>query len=116
MNYLLFSSFISVVVLFSSCYNDNEEDIYQYFAETTCDSVNITYSKHIKPLFDSRCKSCHNGADANCNLNNYENAHAYAIQPNTNLYSYVSDGSHKNQILSDCEKKQLKMWIDTGAK
>ena len=115
MKYLFFTCVIISIVLLSSCYNDNEEDIYKYFTATSCDSANITYSKHIKTLFDSKCSSCHNGTDATCNLNNFANAHAYAIIPNTNLYTYVSDGTHKNQVLTDCEKKQLKLWIETGA-
>jgi len=112
MRILLTTIIILTLFTHTSCYNDNEEDIYILFS---CDTVNVSYTENLKSLFDSRCVSCHNGSHSTCNLNNFDNAHSYAIKPETNLYTIVEGGTHKNQVLTDCEKNQLRLWISTGA-
>jgi len=103
-------------VMLSACYNDNEEDIYSKFNATlSCDTLNVDYEKNIKYILTSKCVSCHDGSHPTCNLNNFNNAHNYALLPNTNLYTYVEGNNHQNTELSDCELKQLKLWIENGA-
>jgi hypothetical protein len=106
---------IFINIIFCSCYNDNKEDIYILFNSGTCDTNNVTYTKNIKHIFDIHCVNCHNGSSLVCNLNNFANSHSYAVIPNTVLYSKVKDGNHNYQVLTDCEKKQLRIWIATGA-
>lgn len=104
------------IISISSCYNDNEEDIYIKFnAGVSCDTTNITYDKNMKTFFNAKCASCHDGSQSACNLNNYNNAHNYAIQANSNLYTTVAGNSHKNCVLTACEDLQLKLWIENGA-
>jgi hypothetical protein len=103
---------VSIVFLSSGCYNDNKEELYIKFS---CDTGNVSYNNNIQKMFASRCVSCHNGSHATCNLNNYTNSHAYAIKPGTNLYTKVKNGDHNNQVLDDCEKSRLRIWISTGA-
>ena len=103
------------IFILNGCYNDNEEDIYIKFNSSTCDTTNVNYTENMKYFFDSKCASCHDGSHPTCNLNNFENSHQYAMLSNTNLYTYMSNNVHKNCILTECENKQLKLWIENGA-
>lgn len=99
-----------------ACYYDNEEDIYAKFnSKLNCDTIDVSYTKNLRYFFDTNCASCHDGSHPTCNLNNYNNAHSYATQPNTNLYTVVVNNDHKNRVLTGCELKQLKLWIENGA-
>ncbi len=115
MKYCIFFVFISFALL-TSCYNDNEEDIYSKFnASLNCDTIDVNYEENIKFILNANCASCHDGSHPSCNLNNYTNARNYALLPNSNLYTYVENNTHKDAVLSDCELKQLKLWIENGA-
>jgi len=110
---VLFFAFLLAIIT-SSCYNDNEEDVYALFGQV-CDTINVNYEKNIKTFLNYKCVSCHDGSHPTCNLNNYIQASNYALLPASNLYSTVSNNNHKNCYLNECELKQLKLWIENGA-
>ena len=61
------------IILFLFCFSCSDlflTEIKQ--AETDCiiDSIDCTYSEHIKPIFDANCISCH-GFAGGLNLNSY---------------------------------------------
>ncbi len=112
-NRILFK--ILVLTLVSSCYNDNEEDLY---GPINCDVSEVTYSVNVQPIINSSCATtgCHtSGGTAPGNFNNYNE-----------LKSKVDNGTFENRVLiqktmppnsplSDCELETLQAWIDGGA-
>lgn len=103
-----------IAMAFCGCYNDNEEDIYQYYTAGTgsaaCDTGAVTYQKQMKNFFDSRCGSCHPGH--NVDLSTFSAAHDYAVSNGSTLYNTVASGNHHGISLSDCEKTILQKWIN----
>jgi len=63
LNYLLV---MSIMVLgFTGCYYDNEEELYPQAPE--CDTLNVTYSATIALIMETNCNDCHGGASPNAN-------------------------------------------------
>jgi hypothetical protein len=104
------------LLLLSGCYNDNEEDVYQYFNlnGTGCDTVLVVYSKQMRTLFGSKCNSCHT-TNAICNFDTYDHAYNYSKDNAEKLYTTVTGGLHQGVTLTDCEKKMLKKWTANPA-
>lgn len=49
--------------MFSSCYYDNEEDLYPTLSGP-CDTLNVNFSSKIAPLLNDNCLSCHSNANS----------------------------------------------------
>jgi mono/diheme cytochrome c family protein len=54
------------ILIIFSCTNENEEEL---VAITTCDTLDVSYSKIIKPIFDENCSVCHNATLLTANFN-----------------------------------------------
>ena len=52
--------FISILILATSCSYENMETLYPQ--EPGCDTINVSYTEDIKPIFDANCVSCHSGS------------------------------------------------------
>lgn len=108
---------IGLGILFSSCRKENEATYFKTDSDTTSiDTTYITFAKHIKPMFDAKCVSCHVGGTAgNCDLDSYQNSinYIYSHQPHTKLYDYVKDvqNPHAGVLMDSLELKQLSKWI-----
>lgn len=104
------------ICLLSSCYYDNEEELYPNAPE--CDTTAVTFSVHVQPIILASCaiSGCHvAGGTAGFNLETY-----------SEIKAKVDDGSFMNRVivqqnmppngdLSSCELEQLKIWINEGA-
>lgn len=108
---------IGFIFVLSGCRKENEE---AYFGKSTttvgCDTMYITYTKHIEPIFDAKCISCHvGGSSGGCDLDTYDHTISYITshQPVTKLYDYVKDiqNPHEGVIMDSCELKQLSKWV-----
>ena len=108
------------LVLMSSCYNDNEYDLYP-FSPTQCDSTNVSYSKTIVPIVSSSCNSCHSTARHEGNVITDTYAGLSTVALNGKLWGGVNheqgfvampNGGSK---LPTCELAQIKNWINQGA-
>ncbi|HET9057386.1 MAG TPA: hypothetical protein VFN30_11140 [Chitinophagaceae bacterium] len=108
---------IFLLVLLSSCYDDNEEILYGL----TCDTSVVTYTASIKPVLASYCISCHSGGfpSGNVKLDTYTDVRAVAL--NGRLYGSIS---HTNGfvamppgtgLLSDCTIARFRIWINNGS-
>ena len=108
---------IGIMAFMSGCYYDNLEDLYPVTNNiNACDTTNVTYTSTMKTFFDNKCAGCHNGSHASCNLNNYTNAQSYVVAHGMALYNKVTSTTPHNSItLTDCEKKQLRIWITNNA-
>lgn len=101
----------------SGCYYDNEADLYPKVpgsdTTNTCDTIGLTYTTDMLPIFNTYCNGCH-GSQTPV-LTGYSTTQAYVAANGTKLYDYVKNGTHNSVILSDCEKAKLRSWINAGA-
>ncbi len=125
MNRFFYITFLSICIFFS-CTNNNEEDYFLDFncewnnidfslfvPSENCNLMDLSYQSTISSIIDSKCMSCHNQSSSNgINLTTYNNLLSYDIcfQIDNNLMPPPSMPS-----LSECEKLQIKTWIDNGA-
>jgi len=109
-----------IVLLFSSCYYDNEEDLYPFY-ENNCDTTSVSYSLTVKPILERSCVSCHQASNPSGNvlLDTYDGVKAAA--DNGSLYGSINhdDGYTAMPLgggkLSNCSIAQVKSWIDNGS-
>lgn len=108
----------------SSCYKDNEEELYP--TVSTCDTVSVSYSGKIAGIIQTSCLGCHSNASApvsgggialegHANLSGYisnNQARFIGTIEHTSGFSAMPKGGGK---LDDCKISQLKKWISDGA-
>lgn len=104
---------------FSSCYYDNEEDLYP--GSISCDTINISYAGTVAPILQNNCNACHNTVDQQAGIitDNY-----------TDLQTIINNGKFRGAInhlngyspmpkdgdkLNECDLKQINIWLDSGA-
>jgi hypothetical protein len=118
---LLFS-----MVIVSSCYNDNEEDLYGTTpTTTTCDlTTAVKFSTVVSPIISTKCgtSGCHSTSSkaAGINLGNYDAIKAYINSSKAvflgsikreSSYSPMPKGSAK---LPDCDISKIESWINAA--
>lgn len=116
-NYLLILGFISVSL--TSCYYDNEEELYPQPIE--CDTINVTYSQTIAPIMSASCNFCHGESSPSGNVitDNYDDLKT--IADDGRLWGCVNHESGYSPMpkdrpkLNDCDLKKIKVWLDNGA-
>ncbi len=109
----------SLVLLLSSCYNDNEYDLYP-FPSAPCDSSNVTYAGTIAPIMSANCNVCHSTALASGGVitDTYTDLSTWAASGS--LWAGVSWASGYNPMpkqssqLSPCDLGKIKKWINQG--
>lgn len=107
------------MVLISSCYYDNEEELYP---STMCITENMSLQTNIVPILQNNCYSCHSIATAPANRN-------VILEGYDELIKYVNNGQlvgairHESDYpmpqnapkLSSCNISKIESWIDAGA-
>jgi hypothetical protein len=109
-----------MISLLSSCYNDNEYDLYPY-PTTPCDSTNVSYSKTIAPIMSDNCNVCHSTTLASAGIitDNYKTLDS--IARTGQLWSAVNwepgfiPMPNGGQKLSSCNLAKIKNWINNGS-
>ncbi len=118
MKHILIIFFCSAFVL-SSCYYDNEEDLYPNTGN--CVTDNMSYATDITPLIQASCLPCHNTAtnSGNVILDNYNDTKTYALNGqllgvinHTSGYSPMPKGGDK---MPECTIAKINSWIQAGA-
>lgn len=108
----------ALVLIASSCYNDNKEEIYQN-ANNDCDTNNVTYSKVVRPLLTNNCTSgCHSGTTpaGGLDLTDYdETKSSAAIIVNRIKGQNGALMPQGGPALADCQINQIEMWVNDGA-
>jgi hypothetical protein len=118
----LFKVLVIITAITSSCYYDNKEELYP--GQTNCDTVNVSFSKDIKPLIDAQCVGCHNTQSPTDTV---------SLSTHTEIVKYCNSGQlygvlaqippyKRSQFMppngpkwSNCNLSKLKSWIDKGA-
>jgi hypothetical protein len=77
--HILFFLFSILALGLSSCYYDNEEELYP--AVITCDTISVSYSSSVAPILTSSCNGCHSSASPSGGvvLDSYSQASVYAL-------------------------------------
>lgn len=111
---------LTLVIAFSGCYRDNEEDLYP--STGNCDSSAATYNTAVAPALQTGgCISCHSGTapSGNISLQNYTGVRAQVLNgklwgslSHSPGFSPMPKGGNK---LSACTLSKIKAWIDAGA-
>jgi mono/diheme cytochrome c family protein len=122
LNLLPLLSSLIVLLVFSSCYYDKEEELYPDAIAAGCDTSNVRYSVEIKAIFDSRCVSCHSGVNpsGNIRLDSYQEVKTYIDATNTKLVSSIVQDGNASAMpqgqpkLSDCDIGKIKIWVNAG--
>lgn len=111
---------VLISFIFTACYYDKEEDLYPY-DQGNCDTGNVSYTLHIKPLLDNSCVSCHQVSNPSGGvlLDSYNQVKTYA--ENGRLYGSLNHESGFVAMplgggkINSCSLLQVKAWIDNGS-
>ncbi|MBC8266866.1 MAG: hypothetical protein H8E84_07875 [Flavobacteriales bacterium] len=106
------------LLLFSSCYYDNQEELYQYLVDN-CDTTSITFSNSIMPIIIDECSSCHLSGNTlgEVSLNSYSEVMIYV--DNGELESDINGTANimpKAGMMNNCNIMIIEKWINDGAK
>lgn len=112
---------IFLLILFSSCSWNNEEELY---ANEICDTSNVTYTNDVKPIFQDNCYSCHGPGAVGTysgDLLQLENfAHIQRVVNNGKLLRNIKHEQggipmpYEGTKLSDCKINKIENWINQG--
>lgn len=108
------------VITLSSCYRDNEEDLYPVTGP--CDTNGVTYTNTVAPLLQSNgCISCHSGPAPSGNISLQTHTAVKAVAANGKLYGSISHSPGFSAMpkggtkMSACNISKIKAWIDAGS-
>ncbi|MDX2430692.1 MAG: hypothetical protein QNK35_07155 [Bacteroides sp.] len=109
-----------VLSLASACAWENEETL---FPEAEfCDTLNVSYSQDVVPIFANNCYSCHN----NSNAPDFANGIAFEDYEDASAYGSSILGSIKHMegfpampkgsaMLDSCSISTIEAWVNMGA-
>ena len=89
--------------------------------DSGCDTTNVKYSTHIKPIIENACQGCHSGAAPGGGINLATYAGVKAIADNGKFFGSISHLSAYSAMpkngnkLTDCQINMVKIWISLGA-
>lgn len=116
--FLLFFSSLSLMMTWSSCVSNVEEELYP---PDVCDTVNVTYSLTVEPIISQNCYACHNASDPSSGipLEGYANLKAQvdderligAIRHQSGFSAMPQDAP----ALSECNILKIEKWVAEGA-
>lgn len=115
--------YFSILFFFSSCYYDKEEKLYP---APSCElSGEISFSKDLAPILESKCSSCHDAANASSIggglvIVSYTEVKA-SVEKNGLISSIKQDGSaspmpKNNTKLTSCQISAFESWVFNGMK
>lgn len=109
---------IICIVIFSGCYYDSEDNLYQTLE---CDTADMSLVNDIIPILEKDCYQCHSEAAnfGNVTLENYDNLSKY-VNDGSLLGAIKHDGGYSpmpkgRTKLLDCEIDKIEAWIISGA-
>ena len=109
-----------IVTTLTSCYRDNEKDLYPVTG--TCNTTTVTYTNSVAPLLQANgCIGCHSGAapSGNISLQAYTTVRTVAL--NGKLLGAISHAAGFSPMpkggtkMSDCSILKIKAWITAGS-
>jgi cytochrome c5 len=111
--------FLSCGIAFFAC----DKKVGKLPVVTTVVSVNacdtITYTKHIKPIFDQKCISCHTANNSGPDMSTYDLLKSRALDGKLKARAIDGNPSIMPQggpKLPDAQLNLIQCWINNGAK
>ncbi len=116
--FLLICSSLSLMMTYSSCVSNVEEELYP---PNTCDTANVTYSLIVEPIIAQNCYECHNAVEPSSGipLEGYDNLKTQvdderligAIRHESGFSAMPQDAP----ALSECNILKIEKWVAEGA-
>jgi hypothetical protein len=117
---LYFVTIVTIIIVVSSCFYDNEEALYPSL-NSTCDTTNVTYSGKVVPILANNCLSCHSNATAasaggNIALENFADvsSQAASISAAINHTGPLSPMPKNGSKLKACLISTFDIWVRNG--
>ena len=112
---LILNLFLLSILALSSCYYDNEEELYPNGAN--CDVTNLDYQANIKPIFETNCaiSGCHVAGTGRKNLSTDQGIQDIVNDGRLEERVLIRKDMPPSQPLSSCEIAYLKAWLNSGA-
>lgn len=105
---------------FTGCYYDKTDELNPGAGLfTPCDTTHpVSYQRHILPVLQNYCYSCHSGSQPSSTYNLDSYAAVQTQAANGNLWNDLSDGHGSHHmppsfVLDSCYLKQFDYWINT---
>ncbi len=118
MKKILISQLLFFVCYFS-CKTDNATKLY---SNNNCDTSNVSFSNHVKPILSSNCNSCHigGGNSGSVKLDTYDDVKDAINNKNLKKSITYQNTSSKNMPpgakMSNCNVSIIEAWINQGMK
>ncbi|GAB4293341.1 MAG: hypothetical protein Kow0068_18460 [Marinilabiliales bacterium] len=113
-----------LLFMLSSCYYDNEEELYPENNVMQCDTSGVSYVNDVKPIIIGHCYYCHDNEHAalygdNIFLEDFDDL-IKAVEDGS-FYGSISysgdfDPMPKDYKLDSCDLMIIDTWIKNGAK
>lgn len=110
--------FLGSLVLLSSCYYDNEEELYEYYNQANpCDTSAVSFANDIMPMIQGNCVTgCHvAGGTGSGIFENYNEVKAKVDNNSMMQRVVVSQDMPPGSTLTECQISQMQAWILNGA-
>ncbi|MEX0981529.1 MAG: hypothetical protein WD577_10120 [Bacteroidales bacterium] len=110
--------FIFGTLLFFSCTNHNEFDL---FGEEVCDTTNITWEGTIADILQTNCVVCHGSVTSYNNVRHDSYEAVRVVVDDGRLRGVINHQSgfvpmpYERRQLPFCELLQINIWLDNGA-
>lgn len=104
--------------LLSSCYYDNEEELYEYYnQQNQCDTTAVSFVDDIMPMIQGNCiTGCHvAGGTGNGIFENYAEVKAKVDNGSMMQRVVVAQDMPPSSTLTPCQISQMQAWILNGA-
>lgn len=109
-----------LILLFSGCYYDVEEELYPVGVLQNCDTAAVSYVADIGPILDRSCNSCHAGVNASAGIRLTDYNSVVIFGRDGSLYGSVSHNPDYSAMpksgtkLDDCSILKIKAWCNQG--
>lgn len=102
---------------FSSCYNDNAEDMYQNFPQD-CDVAAVSFLQDVQPIINNNCVGCHGSVSPSAGLSliTYDQIKNASAKINTRIN--LPQGNALRMPpggMPQCNINKINAWIAQGA-
>lgn len=115
---LLGISLLLGMLMLSSCYYDNEEELYEYYNQSNpCDTTAVSFADDIMPMIQGNCiTGCHvAGGTGSGIFENYAEVKAKVDNGSMNNRVVVQRNMPPSGVLTECQILQMQAWILNGA-
>lgn len=114
----LLAGILFVVSVPSSCYYDNEIDLYG--ADTTlCDTANLRYSVEIRKIMQDHCDECHISTSPTFSGIPFEtHAEFKAVAMSGALLDRINNAGNpmpQTGLMLICNRQKIEAWVKAGA-